>query len=136
MERTLLVIKPDAVKAKKIGKILSMIEENFNIIGIHMKHLSEDEAMEFYKVHRGKPFYNSLVKFITSGPVVGVLIEGENVISRLREFIGATDPSKAYPGSIRALFGTNIQENAVHASDSLESAKFEIPFFFDERSTK
>jgi len=136
MEKTLLVIKPDAVKAKKVGKIISMIEENFNIVGICMKHLSEEEAKEFYRVHKGKPFYESLVEFITSGPVVGILLEGEDVINRLREFIGVTDPTKAYPGSIRALFGTNIQENAVHASDSLESAKFEIPFFFDERSSK
>lgn len=136
MEKTLLVIKPDAVKAKRVGKILSLIEENFNIVDIRMRYLSEEEARQFYKVHKGKPFYESLVKFIISGPVVGVLIEGENVVALLREFIGATDPSKAYPGSIRALYGTNIQENAVHASDSLESANFEIPFFFDERRTK
>lgn len=130
MQRTLLIIKPDAVKKRIIGKIISMIEKEFDIIGIRMKRLTLKEAEEFYKVHRGKEFYEGLVKFMSSGPSVGLLIEGENVVERLREFIGSTDPNKAKEGTIRRLFGTTIRYNAVHASDSEESAYYEIPFYF------
>ncbi len=130
MELTLLIIKPDATAKRAIGDIISMVEDKFEIRGIIMKTLSREEAEKFYAVHRGKPFYNSLVEFMTSGPVVGLLLAGEDAIRRLREVVGATDPSKAAPGTIRAKFGTDIQRNAVHASDSKESAEYEIPFFF------
>ena len=130
MQRTLLIIKPDAVKKKVIGKIISMVEKEFAIRGICMKTLTPEEAKKFYKVHEGKDFYEGLVEFMSSGPSVGVLLEGENAIYRLREIVGATDPKKAKPGTIRSLFGTNIRFNAVHASDSPEAAKYEIPFYF------
>ncbi len=130
MQRTLLIIKPDAVKKRLIGKIISMVEEHFNIVGIRMKRLTPQEAREFYRVHRGKDFYEGLVEFMSSGPSVGVLIEGDNVIEKLREFIGSTDPRKAKKGTIRNLFGTTVRYNAVHASDSEESASYEIPFYF------
>ncbi len=130
LQRTLLIIKPDAVKKKVIGKIISMVEKEFTIRGICMKTLTPEEAKKFYKVHEGKDFYEGLVEFMSSGPSVGVLLEGENAIYRLREIVGATDPKKAKPGTIRSLFGTNIRFNAVHASDSPEAAKYEIPFYF------
>ncbi len=130
MQRTLLIIKPDAVEKRLIGKIISMVEEHFNIVGIRMKRLTPQEAREFYRVHRGKDFYEGLVEFMSSGPSVGVLIEGDNVIEKLREFIGSTDPRKAKKGTIRNLFGTTVRYNAVHASDSEESASYEIPFYF------
>ena len=107
-----------------------MVEDKFEIVGILMKKFTVEEAREFYAVHKGKPFYDSLVEFMTSGPIVGLLLQGEDAIKRLREVVGATDPSKARPGTIRAKFGTDIQRNAVHASDSPESAAYEIPFFF------
>lgn len=130
LQRTLLIIKPDAVKKKVIGKIISMVEKEFAIRGICMKTLTPEEAKKFYKVHEGKDFYEGLVEFMSSSPSVGVLLEGENAIYRLREIVGATDPKKAKPGTIRSLFGTNIRFNAVHASDSPEAAKYEIPFYF------
>ena len=130
VEKTLMIIKPDATAKRAIGDIISMVEDKFEIAGIIMKRLTVEEACEFYAVHKGKPFYDSLVEFMTSGPVVGLLLQGEDAIKRLREVVGATDPSKARPGTIRAKFGTDIQRNAVHASDSPESAAYEIPFFF------
>ncbi len=130
VEKTLMIIKPDATAKRAIGDIISMVEDKFEIAGIIMKRLTVEEAREFYAVHKGKPFYDSLVEFMTSGPVVGLLLQGEDAIKRLREVVGATDPSKARPGTIRAKFGTDIQRNAVHASDSPESAAYEIPFFF------
>ncbi len=130
VEKTLMIIKPDATAKRAIGDIISMVEDKFEIVGIVMKKFTVDEAREFYAVHKGKPFYDSLVEFMTSGPIVGLLLQGEDAIKRLREVVGATDPSKARPGTIRAKFGTDIQRNAVHASDSPESAAYEIPFFF------
>ncbi len=130
VELTLMIIKPDATAKRAIGDIISMVEDKFEIRGIIMKRLTREEAERFYAVHKGKPFYESLVEFMTSGPVVGLLLAGEDAIRRLREVVGATDPSKAEPGTIRAKFGTDIQRNAVHASDSKESAEYEIPFFF------
>lgn len=130
-ERTLLIIKPDAVRKRVVGRIISLVEENgFEIKGILMKKFSQEEAENFYAVHRGKPFYEGLVEFITSGPVIGLLLEKEKAIEDLRKLVGATDPKKALPRTVRALYGTNIRENAVHASDSPESAVYEIPFFF------
>jgi nucleoside-diphosphate kinase len=132
MERTLLIIKPEAVQKKLIGRIIVELEENrFEIKGIRMKQFTEEEAREFYKVHRGKEFYEKLVKYMSSGPIVGILIEGEGVIERLRTLVGATDPKKANPGTIRYKYGESITKNAVHASDGKETADYEIPFFFD-----
>jgi nucleoside-diphosphate kinase len=132
-EKTLLIIKPDAVRKRVVGKIITLLEENgFELLGIVMKRLSREEAEKFYSVHRGKPFYEGLVNFIISGPVVAILLEKEEAIRNLREVVGATDPSNASPNTIRALFGTNVRENAVHASDSPDSARYEIPFFFQE----
>ncbi|MEO0144612.1 MAG: nucleoside-diphosphate kinase [candidate division WOR-3 bacterium] len=131
--KTLLMIKPDAVNKRVIGKIISMLEENgFEITGIKMKKFTKEEAQKFYEVHKEKPFFNELVDFITSGYVVGIRIEGENIIDRIRSFIGATDPKKAEKGTIRNLFGESITKNAVHASDSLESAIKELKFFFED----
>ena len=130
--KTLLMIKPDAVKKRVIGKIISMLEEaGFDIKDIRMKRFTREEAEKFYEVHRERPFFGELVEFITSGPVVGICIEGEDIVKRIRDFIGATDPKKAAPGTIRALYGTDISHNAVHASDSPENAERELKFFFE-----
>ena len=130
--KTLLMIKPDAVKKRVIGKIISMLEEaGFDIKDIRMKRFTREEAERFYEVHRERPFFGELVEFITSGPVVGICIEGEDIVRRIRDFIGATDPKKAAPGTIRALYGTDISHNAVHASDSPENAERELKFFFE-----
>ena len=130
--KTLLMIKPDAVKKRVIGKIISMLEEaGFDIKDMRMKRFTREEAERFYEVHRERPFFGELVEFITSGPVVGICIEGEDIVKRIRDFIGATDPKKAAPGTIRALYGTDISHNAVHASDSPENAERELKFFFE-----
>lgn len=130
--KTLLMIKPDAVKKRVIGKIISMLEEaGFDIKDMRMKRFTREEAEKFYEVHRERPFFGELVEFITSGPVVGICIEGEDIVKRIRDFIGATDPKKAAPGTIRALYGTDISHNAVHASDSPENAERELKFFFE-----
>ncbi len=131
MERTLLMIKPDAVEKNAIGRIISMVEENgFRVVGLQSKHFSREEAERFYEVHRGKPFFNSLVDYITSGMVVGVMLEREDAVRKLRELVGATDPREARLGTIRAVFGESIERNAVHASDSPENALRELSFFF------
>ncbi len=124
------MIKPDAVKAKHIGDIIREIERNFIIVDIKYTRLTKTQAREFYAIHKGKDFYKPLVNFITSGPVVALLLEGENVQQRLRDFIGATDPQKAKKGTIRAKYGTSIRENAVHASNPYEDPKREIKLFF------
>lgn len=130
-EKSLIVIKPDAVKKKKIGKIIEILEENgFEIKGIRMKRLTKSEAEKFYMPHKGKDFFDKLIDFITSGEVVGILVEKENAIEKLRELVGETDPKKARCGTIRYMFGENITENAVHAADSLESFEREISIFF------
>ncbi len=131
--KTLLMIKPDATRKRVIGKIISLLEENgFEITGINMKTFNREEAEKFYEVHKEKPFFNELVEFIISGPVVAIRIEGENIVDRIRSFIGATDPKKAEKGTIRNLFGESITKNAVHASDSFENAIKELKFFFDD----
>jgi len=131
--KTLLMIKPDATSKKIIGKIISMLEESgFEITGIKMKKFSRDEAEKFYEVHKDKPFFNELIDFITSGYVVGIRIEGENVVEKIRSFIGSTDPKKAEKGTIRNLFGESITKNVVHASDSIENAQRELKFFFED----
>jgi len=130
--KTLLMIKPDAVKKRVVGKIISMVEERgFDIKDMRMKRFTREEAERFYEVHKERPFFNDLVEFITSGPVVGLCIEGENIVERIRKFIGATDPAKAEPCTVRALYGTDISHNAVHASDSPENAERELKFFFE-----
>jgi nucleoside-diphosphate kinase len=134
VERTLLIIKPDACGAGHSGKILAHLEEEggFRVVALRMEHLAEESARRFYAVHEGKPFFEALVEFMTSGACIPMVLERENAILGLREFIGATNPEQAAPGSIRRLYGTNVQRNAVHASDSPESAALEIPHFFPD----
>jgi nucleoside-diphosphate kinase len=134
VERTLLIIKPDAVATGNSGHILGMLENEggFHVVALRMEHLSETGARKFYEVHRERPFYGDLVEFMTSGPCIPMVLERENAVAGLRDFIGATDPAKARPGSIRRRYGTSIQNNAVHASDSAASAAQEIPHFFPE----
>ncbi len=131
MERTLLMIKPDATSRNVIGRIIAMVEENgFKVVAIRSKHFSREEAERFYEVHRDKPFFNDLVDYITSGMVVGIMLERENAVEKLRELVGATNPKEARLGTIRAVFGESIERNAVHASDSYENAQRELSFFF------
>ncbi|HEX9934940.1 MAG TPA: nucleoside-diphosphate kinase [bacterium] len=134
IERTLLIIKPDAVKRNLIGDILHRMEANgYRITDIGMVRLSRDRAEIFYNEHKGKLFYEPLIDFMTEAPCVPVILEGEGAISGLRELIGATDPAVALPGTIRKDFGENGRRNAVHASDSKETAEKEIAFFFDSK---
>ncbi len=130
MEKTLLFIKPDGVKRKIVGEIFSILEKNFTIEGIRMVRMDRTTAEKFYEMHTGKPFFESLVEYITSGTIVAVLLSGKNVVKRLREIVGSTDPKKAKQGTLRNLYGIDIQKNTVHASDSIKSAKREISFFF------
>lgn len=133
IERTLSIIKPDAVAKNVIGKILTRFEDaGLKVIASKMTHLSQAEAEQFYAIHRERPFFNDLVKFMISGPVVISVLEGENAILKNRELMGATDPKKAAPGTIRADFADSIDANAVHGSDAPETAKTEIAFFFPE----
>lgn len=131
MERTLMIVKPDAVAKKAIGQILARVEaEGFVIRELRLARLSREEAENFYAVHRERPFFGSLVEFMISGPVVLAVLERENAVAHLRQFVGATDSTKAACGTIRRDFGTDVQRNAVHASDSQENAAREIAFFF------
>jgi nucleoside-diphosphate kinase len=134
LERTLLIVKPDAVAAGNMGKILARLEGEggFRVVALQLVRLSEASAREFYAMHAGKGFFEDLVRFMTSGPCVPMVLAREDAIAGLREFIGATDPAKARSGSIRRLYGTDVQCNAVHASDSPESAAREIAHFFPE----
>lgn len=133
MNRTFLLLKPDALQKRVVGKIISMVEEaGFNILDIRMKRWTREEAEKFYAVHRGKEFFEGLVEFMISGPVIGLLLEKENAIEDLRKLVGATDPSKAEPGTIRHKYGTNVRVNAVHASDSPESFEHEVKCFFGD----
>ena len=131
LERTLSIIKPDAVKKNVIGQILARFEAaGLRVVAARMMYLSRAEAEGFYAVHRGRPFFNDLVQFMTSGPVLVQVLEGENAIAKNRELMGATDPKKAAKGSIRADFADSIDANAVHGSDAPETAKVEIGYFF------
>jgi nucleoside-diphosphate kinase len=133
IERTFSIIKPDAVAKNVIGEIVSRFEKNgLRIVAMKMLHLSKEQAQGFYAVHKERPFYNDLVEFMTSGPVVVQVLEGENAIARNRELMGATNPQEAAPGTIRADFATTVDENAVHGSDAPETAAVEIAFFFPE----
>ena len=130
-ERTLSIIKPDAVAADRIGAIYSRFEEaGLRIVAARLLHATEARAQAFYAVHRERPFYENLVAFMTSGPIMVQVLEGEDAIARNREIMGATDPADAAPGTIRADFARSIDENAVHGSDGPETAKEEIAFFF------
>ena len=130
-ERTLSIIKPDAVASNRIGAICSRFEEaGLRIVAARMMHATEAEARAFYAVHRERPFYGSLVAFMTSGPIMVQVLEGEDAVARNRGIMGATNPADAAPGSIRADFARSIEENAVHGSDGPETAKEEIAFFF------
>ena len=131
VERTLSILKPDAVAKNAIGEIIARLEKSgLKIIAARMKHLTPGEAEGFYAVHRERPFFKDLVSFMTSGPVMVMVLEGENAVVRYRDIMGATDPKKAAPGTIRADFADSIDENAVHGSDSLDNAKNEISYFF------
>lgn len=131
VERTISIIKPDAVSKNVIGKILSRFEDNgLRIVACQMRQLSSQEAGEFYAVHKERPFYAELVEYMTSGPVVISVLEGEGAVLKNRDLMGATNPADAAPGTIRADFAESISANAVHGSDSLDNAKIEISFFF------
>jgi len=133
IERTISIIKPDAVGKNVIGEIYSRFEQGgLTIIAAKMKHLSKDDAEGFYAVHKERPFFADLVAFMTSGPVMIQVLEGENAVSKNRELMGATNPQEADAGTIRADFAQSIDENAVHGSDSTENAKIEIDYFFTE----
>jgi nucleoside-diphosphate kinase len=131
MERTLSIIKPDAVSAGHAGAILDhLIKGGLRPIALRMMRLSRGQAEGFYAVHRQRPFFGALVEFMTQGPVIVMALEGEGAIARNRELMGATDSKKAAPGTIRQKFGTDIERNAVHGSDAADTARFEIGFFF------
>ena len=133
MDQTLTIIKPDAVAAGNSGRILGLLEERgFRIRALRMLHLSDAQAREFYAVHRERPFYASLVKFMTSGPCIPAILEKANAVAALRDAIGATDPAEAAPGTVRALYAESKERNAIHASDSRENAQREARFFFAE----
>jgi nucleoside-diphosphate kinase len=133
IERTFSIIKPDAVAKNVIGEIYSRFEKGgLKIIASKMLHLSKEQAGEFYAVHKERPFYKDLVEFMTSGPVMVQVLEGENAIARNRELMGATNPADAAPGTIRADFAKTVDENAVHGSDGPDTAKVEIAFFFKD----
>jgi len=131
IERTLAIIKPDAMDAGHVGDIIRMLEANqFKIIAARLVCLSKQEAEGFYAVHRGKSFFESLTTFMSSGRALVMVLEGEKAIARLRELMGATNPAHAAPGTIRQLYATSIERNAIHGSDAPETAVFEISYFF------
>jgi nucleoside-diphosphate kinase len=131
LERTLSIVKPDAVAGNKIGDIYARFEQNgLQVVAARMTHLTPQQARAFYAVHQERPFYESLVEFMTSGPVMVQVLEGEDAIARNREVMGATNPADAAPGTIRADLASSVEENAVHGSDAPETAATEIAFFF------
>nr|WP_281349650.1 nucleoside-diphosphate kinase [Fluviispira multicolorata] len=131
MERTFSIIKPDGVKRNIIGKILAKIEESgLRVVATKTMHMSRREAEQFYAVHSARPFFGELCEYMTSGPVVVSVLEGKNAVASYRELMGATDPSKASKGTIRAEFGLSIGENTMHGSDTLENAAIEVAYFF------
>jgi nucleoside-diphosphate kinase len=131
VDRTLAIIKPDAVSAGNAGKVLAHLENaGFRIRALRMLQLTEAQAQEFYAVHRERPFYGSLVKFMTSGPVIPIALEAADAVTKLRAAIGATDPAEAAAGTVRKLYAESKERNAIHASDSAQNAVSEIAFFF------
>jgi nucleoside-diphosphate kinase len=132
MERTLAIIKPDGVARGIIGEVIKRLEGNdFKVVAMKMVHLSKKQAEGFYAVHQGKPFFESLTTFMSSGPAVVMVLEGENIISRYRELMGATNYKEAAEGTIRKDFATDIEKNVVHGSDAPETAAFEMAYFFN-----
>ena len=131
MQRTFTILKPDSVKAGNAGLIVDrLIKEGFRICAMKMVHLSRAQAEGFYYVHRERPFFSSLVEFMSEGPIVPMVLEADNAIEKLRKVMGATDPAKADAGTIRKQFATNIERNAIHGSDGPDTAAFEISYFF------
>ncbi len=131
LQRTLTIIKPDAVRKKGIGDIIEQFEkQGFQILCLKMLEISKHQAEQFYAVHAGKPFYNSLTTFMSSGPIVALALEKENAIADLRKLMGATNPANAEEGTIRKKWATNIENNAIHGSDAEDTARFELSFFF------
>jgi len=131
MEKTLSIIKPDGIRENIIGEIIKRFEQKgLRIAALKMLRLTKDEAERFYIVHKGKPFYDSLTSFMSEGPILVMVVEGEHAIKMVREIMGATNPKEAAPGTIRSDFASNIEHNIVHGSDSKKSAVYEIPFFF------
>jgi nucleoside-diphosphate kinase len=131
VERTLVIVKPDAVRNRVAGQVIARFEAaGLRILGMRLVHLTELQAEGFYAVHRARPFFASLTRFMTQGPCIPMVLEGENAIVRVRDLMGATDPAKAAAGTIRKDFAESIESNAVHGSDSPGSAAFEIPYFF------
>jgi len=132
MERTLSIIKPDGVKRGLIGEVLKMFEQNnLDIVAMKMVHMTKQQAEGFYAVHRERPFFASLTDFMSSGPAIVMVLEGENVIARYRELMGATNYKEAAEGTIRKAFASDIEKNVVHGSDAPETASFEISYFFN-----
>jgi nucleoside-diphosphate kinase len=132
MERTLSIVKPDGVQKHLIGEVIKRFEDQgLKVIGLKMIWMNKKEAEGFYSVHRGKPFFESLTTFMSSGPSVVMVLEGEGAISKIRELMGATDPKQAKEGTLRHQFATNIEKNVVHGSDASETALFEIKYFFN-----
>ncbi len=131
VERTFSIIKPDAVAAGRAGEILAMIQQaGFRVIGLRMQRLTEAQAKGFYAVHRERPFFSGLVKFMTEGPIIVMALEREDAIKKLREVMGATNPANAAEGTIRKRFASNIERNCIHGSDAPETAEFELSYFF------
>jgi nucleoside-diphosphate kinase len=131
VERTFSIIKPDAVAAGNTGNILALLQKSgFKILGMRQTQMSEAQARAFYAVHKERPFYNGLVKFMTEGPIVVLALERENAVKQLREVMGATNPANAAEGTVRKLYATDIERNAIHGSDAPETAAVELNFFF------
>ena len=136
MERTLSIVKPDGVEKGLIGEVIKRFEDKgLQVIGLKMVKMSKREAEGFYEVHREKPFFESLTTFMSSGPAVVMVLEGDNAIQRLRDLMGATDPQEAAEGTLRRQFGSNIERNVVHGSDAPDTAAFEIGYFFHDLET-
>jgi len=133
MQRTFTILKPDTVASGNAGAIISRLEkEGFRIVAMKRVHLTEKQAQGFYYVHKDRPFFGSLVKFMSEGPIIPMVLEADNAIEKLRRVMGATDPAKADPGTIRKEFATNIERNAIHGSDGPDTAAFEISYFFSQ----
>ncbi|HSE41232.1 MAG TPA: nucleoside-diphosphate kinase [Acidobacteriota bacterium] len=131
MQRTLAIVKPDGVRQKAIGEVVKRLETaGFRMVGMKMVQLSAEQAGAFYAVHKERPFYKSLIQFMSSGPIIPMVLEAENAIERLRTLMGATDPSKAAEGTIRKDLASNVEQNVIHGSDAETTAATEIPFFF------
>ena len=131
IEQTLSIIKPDAVERNLENKIKSFFQKNnIKILKSRKVKISKEEAFEFYKIHQAKPFYDKLCNYLSSGPIIAMILEGENVVSKNRQLMGATDPIKAEEGTLRKMYGVSIDKNSVHGSDSVENGKIEIDFFF------